>query len=247
VTPDTPSPRPGGSKSLSAIILIVLGIVLFLDNLGIPPFNNVRAFWPLAISAFGLAQLTGSRSRCCTVWPWALIIIGVLLTLGNLHLLHVNGGGIWAVILIALGVSMLLNRGRVAGPVRFRDPGAWHRPAAGSGTIYENVFFSSLNRRVESQNFEGADLQATFGELKLDLRNVTISTPNRQAIIETNARFGGIKLRVPETWKIMLEGSAVFGTYEDRTVPPRPVPGVDHPPTLIIRGNAVFGAVEIEN
>jgi alkanesulfonate monooxygenase SsuD/methylene tetrahydromethanopterin reductase-like flavin-dependent oxidoreductase (luciferase family) len=64
--------------------------------------------------------------------------------------------------------------------------------------------------------------------------------------VDANAAFGAIKLRVPETWRVVVHGDAVFGAFEDKTVPPRPGPGID-PPILIITGNAAFGAVEIEN
>ncbi|HWE07292.1 MAG TPA: LiaF domain-containing protein, partial [Rhizomicrobium sp.] len=116
-----------------------------------------------------------------------------------------------------------------------------------SGNIHQvSAVFAGVNRRVDSQTFEGADLNSTFGELKVDLRGATISTPNRQATIRVNAAFGAIKLRVPETWRVIVHGDAVFGAFQDKTVPPRPTPGLD-PPTLFIVGNSAFGGVEIEN
>ena len=113
-------------------------------------------------------------------------------------------------------------------------------------TDHANAVFGSVNRRIDSPNFERADLNVIFGELKVDLRGATIAPPNKEATVETNAAFGAIKLRVPETWRVVVHGSAVFGAYEDKTLPPRPAPGID-PPILIISGNAAFGAVEIEN
>ncbi len=63
--------------------------MLFLDNLGLVPFANIRQYWPLAISAWGIALLSRSRGggSCNLVWPWTMIAIGVLLTLGNLHII----------------------------------------------------------------------------------------------------------------------------------------------------------------
>lgn len=242
-----------GSHSIAALVLIAVGALLFLDNLGLMPFANLRAYWPLAISAYGAAILSRPRRRCAMVWPWTMIAIGILLTLGNLHILHMTIRSLWPIFLIAAGVSMLLKRTSWAGrrtwtrqwPDRFQA-GARVSGEFRGNVLHENAVFSTINRRVDSATFEGADLNSTFGELKVDLRGATISTPNREAIIETNASFGAIKLRVPETWKVIVQGTAVFGAYEDKTVPPRPGPGVD-PPTVIIRGNATFGAVEIEN
>jgi predicted membrane protein len=238
---------PTNRRSIGAVVLIAVGALLFLDNLGLVPFANIRAYWPLAISAWGVAMLTRTRSSCSMVWPWTMVAVGILLTLGNLGILHVNIGSLWPIFLIAAGVSMLFKRTSWVGPAwNFFPPGERLRRRFSANILRENVVFSSVNRRIDTPTFEGADLNATFGELKIDLRGATISTPDRQAIIDTNASFGAIKLRVPETWKIVVHGSAVFGAYEDKTVPPRPAPGVE-PPTLIIRGNAAFGAVEIEN
>ncbi len=231
-------------RSMGAIILIAIGALLFLENLGFIP--NIRPYWPLALSAFGVAMLSRSQRCCNMVWPWAMIILGVLLTLGNLHVIRASRGLIWPVVLIAAGVSMLIKRTTYAVPRSSRTVGSGASGAFLGNRLHENAVFSSVNRRIDSPNFEGADLNSTFGELKIDLRGATIAPPGREAIIETNASFGAIKIRVPETWKVIVQGSAVFGAFEDKTVPPRPGPGFD-PPTLIIRGNASFGAVEIEN
>jgi predicted membrane protein len=239
------APGANRHKSIGAIILIAIGALLFLDNLGFLPFAHLRAYWPLAISAWGIAMLNRSRPACSMVWPWTMVAIGILLTLGNLGVLRASMHTIWPVFLIAAGVGMLLRR------TGFVRPPAHYFASRGRSNFFDtglhlNAVFSGVNRRIDSPNFESAELNSFCGELKVDLRGATISTANHEAIVETNAAFGAIKLRVPETWKIVVQGTAVFGAYEDKTVPPRPVPGVDIP-KLIIRGNATFGAVEIEN
>jgi predicted membrane protein len=243
----TPGHRQGRT-SFVALFLIVAGALMFLDNLGFIP--NIRPYWPLAISVFGIWQLLRPHRPCPVVMALFEIAVGVLLTLGNLGYAHFGIRLIWPLFLIALGFTLLFRR---------KGPGRWNHhlrhnftgPAFVGGRfdgniLRENAAFSSVNRRVESATFEGADLNATFGELKIDLRGATISTPNREAIIETNASFGAIKLRIPETWRVLVQGGAAFGAFEDRTVPPRPEPGME-PPTVIIRGNATFGSVEIDN
>jgi predicted membrane protein len=249
-TPQQPEPRDNAfNASIGAIILIAIGAILFLDNLGLVPFANIRQFWPLAISAWGIALLSRTRSSCGMVWPWTMIVIGVVITLGNLHILRANAGSIWPIFLIAAGISMLLKRTGWGGWHGHQPPWfATNQPSANKPirNLDANAVFGSLKRRIDSANFERADLNVVFGELKVDLRGATISSPSRQAVVEANAAFGAIKLRIPETWKVVVHGSAVFGAFEDKTVPPRPAPGVD-PPVLILEGNAAFGAVEIEN
>lgn len=247
-----PTMTPGrhqGRGSFIAVFLIVAGALMFLDNLGFIP--NIRPYWPLAITVYGVWQLLRPNRPCPVAISLFAIAAGLLLTAGNLGHLHFGIGSLWPLFLIALGLSMLF--GRKARPNRWKHHWGnnFTAPAFVGGRfdgniLRENAAFSSVNRRVESTTFEGADLNATFGELKIDLRGATISTPNREAVIETNASFGAIKLRIPETWRVLVQGGAAFGAFEDRTVPPRPEPGID-PPTVIIRGNATFGAVEIDN
>lgn len=240
------SSGPCSHSSVFAVLLIAFGALLFVDNLGLIPFANIRAYWPLAISAFGISRLSGARRASNQVWAWTMIAVGVLLTLGKLGYLRVTFGSLWPLFLIAAGASMLFRRARTASSASSFNAGASVNSAFRGNLLHETVVFSSVNRRIDSQNFEGGDLSCTFGELKIDLRGATISTPNREAVIEANAAFGAIKLRIPETWKVVVRGTAVFGAYEDKTIPPRPGPGIDSP-TLIITGNSAFGAVEIEN
>ncbi len=262
-----------GGHSFAALILIAVGALLFLDNLGALPFDHVRAYWPLAISAWGAAMLSRARNGSCMVWHLTMIAAGILLTLRNLGIVHASVGAlIWPVVLIAAGVCMLFQKSW-HGSWGCRDGMSWQqrrerrwqrrqerwgygsqqfassfssRSNVDSDQLHQSVVFSSVKRRIDNPNFEGAHFDSVFGEIKVDLRGCTISTPDRRAVVDANAAFGAIKLRIPETWKVLVHGNAVFGAFEDKTVPPRPVAGID-PPTLILTGSAAFGAVEIEN
>jgi len=242
-----------GPQALAAIILIAVGVLLFLDNLNIFPFANFRAYWPMAIAVYGAVLLSRARNASCTVWYWTMIAVGILLTLGNLGILNITFGSLWPIFLIAAGANMLVRRScPPSGPQsrNFNFASQSGNPSSASqfddNTLHESVVFSSVKRRITTATFEGAELNSVFGEIKIDLRGANIATPDRRATIEANAAFGAIKLRIPETWRVVVHGTAVFGAYEDKTVPPRPIAGID-PPTLVIKGGASFGAVEIEN
>jgi predicted membrane protein len=238
--------------SLFALMLIVAGALLFLDNLGILPIQDIRAYWPIWIVIWGVHILDRRRGQVASVWALALIAWGTLLILGNLHILHITGSVFWPVMLIAFGVSMLLSPTQFRGwPDQLRlsmrnvrPPGA--RESFFGNKLHESLIFGSLNRRVESQQFEGGKVDVVFGSIELDLSGASISAPDRRASLDANAVFGGIEITVPRTWKVVMKNGAVFGGCEDKTFPPRPEPGFE-PVTLVVTGAAVFGGIEIRN
>jgi hypothetical protein len=55
--------------------------------------------------------------------------------------------------------------------------------------------------------------------------------------------FGGIELRVPEDWLVETRVRAVFGGVENRAR----VPESENAKRLLVRGNVVFGALDVSN
>lgn len=237
--------------SIFALLLIIAGAALFLDNLGILPIQDISAYWPIFIVFWGVSMFERMRSPVAGIWALALIAWGSLLILGNLHILHVTGSVFWPVMLIAFGVSMLVK------PAQFRE---WpervrlfsqsrfdtSKESFFGSKVHEAVVFHTVNRRVETQHFEGGKLESVFGYIDYDLSGASISSPDRQARILANAVFGGIEITVPRTWKVVMKAAGVFGGCYDQTVPPRPEPGFE-PVTLVITGGAVFGGISIKN
>ena len=69
-------------------------------------------------------------------------------------------------------------RGRPAGPESFSEI-----------KLNEAIVFSSVNRRVETQQFEGGKLDVVFGSIELDLSEASIASPARQAELEAECRI----------------------------------------------------------
>lgn len=253
-----------------ALLLIIAGAVLFLDNIGVVPIQDIQAYWPIFIVFWGASMLERWKSPIQVIWGFGFIAWGVLLILGNLHILHVSGSVFWPIALIVFGLSMLVR------PVNFRqwherhrewhekhreNIREWHerhraefartgfarsRESFFGNKLHETAVFSSINRRVQSQQFEGGKVEAVFGSVTLDLTEAAISTPDRRAILDVAAVFGGAEILAPRTWRVQMKTAAVLGGCDDRTIPPRPEPGIE-PPTLVVTGAAVFGGIEIRN
>jgi hypothetical protein len=129
---DVPVP-PRNAMPTGAVILIVLGVLFFLNTVGLLEFGLDR-FWPLILIAFGgwmFAKRWGLVGRCTEncycercktrhiTWPAVIVTLGVLFLLDNLH-----GPGFertWPLILLVIGGVKLLqsnasDAGHVGGP-----------------------------------------------------------------------------------------------------------------------------------
>lgn len=231
-------------KLIFAICLILAGTVLFLDNIGLLHVYNLWDYWPLIFIALGVSKLLCRSGLLGRFWGLVMIAGGSVILACNLGLLHMSAGLVWSLLLIIFGTSVLLQ-------AVVRDPTKYSVGLpSGSATLPGNVLrewavFGGVKRRVNTPNFEGGELLSILGGIDIDLRHAQIP-PGKQVTIEANSTFGGIDIKVPETWRVVVQGAGIFGGYEDKTIPPRPVEGVE-PPTLIVIGQAVFGGVTVEN
>ena len=234
--------------TLFAVALIVAGTLLFLDNLGVLPIENIGAYWPLALVVYGLGAMNRCRTARTAVWSATLTVAGVLLVLGNLGILHVTIGELWPLLLIAGGVLMLVERGRWKGNTEEWTRRLEHKWQTRQKRAQRwDAVFSSIKQRVDSQDFTGGEAAAVFGSVELDLTGAQLALEGteRRAVIEANAVFGAVEIVVPRNWRVLKEGTGVFGSFDDRTIL-IPVPGEDTA-TFSIHGAAVFGSVTIRN
>jgi hypothetical protein len=169
----------------------------------------------------------------------------VLFLLENFGVWHLRWSLIGPLALMGAGVTMLLHALERKG-LPETAPSRAIASTSVADTLREWVTFGGVKRRLDTQNFQGGEMNAVFGGIEVDLRRANIAAPGGEVVVDANATFGGIELRVPDTWLVVTRGMGIFGGYEDKTVPPRPVEGVT-PPRLLVTGYAVFGGVSIEN
>jgi predicted membrane protein len=192
---------------------------------------------------FGISRVLESRHPGGQVWGGLMVLIGAAFLLDNLHIIIFDfdlSQLIWPLAVIGFGVYMLLramDRKRILEGVPAAAPSI-------AGAVGSYAIFSSVKRKIDAQDFKGAEAVAVFGEVKIDLRKAGIA--GDQAVIDVNALFGGVDIRVPENWRVEMKGAGIFGAFEDKTVPPRTDPAVKTP-QLIITGTAVFGAAKVDN
>ncbi len=235
---------PGTQGVIFGILITTLGVLFFLSNIGLFHFSDIWHYWPVALIALGAAKLFDCRGIGGQVWAAMWIVVGSVFLLNNLGVWHVGWNVIWPLAIVAFGVLTLVNalerQQRPEGPIVGASQGT-----TTDNTLREWATFGGIKRRVTAQDFQGGEMVAVFGGIEIDLRRAAIA-PGKEAVIDANATFGGIELRVPENWIVILRGIGVFGGYEDKTIPPREQDRATAP-RLVIKGYAVFGGVSVQN
>ena len=220
-------------------LIVAAGLVLLLDNLGIVRVYDIWRFWPVILIIVGVSKAIESRSPGGQVWGGFIAVIGLIFLVDNLHIrifdFEVNDI-IWPLGIIGFGIFMLI---RAMDRKRIMD----QTVAGDTSDLAIWCVFSGVKRRIDAQEFKGGEVVAIFGGVNLDLRHSAITA--ERAVIDVNALFGGIDIKVPENWKVVMKGMGVFGGFEDKTVAPRPDPNVKIP-ELIITGAAIFGGVKVD-
>jgi cell wall-active antibiotic response 4TMS protein YvqF len=244
-------------RAVFGLILVLMGVLLTLGNMGLLEIDSIWHFWPLSLVGIGVAKVIQPRGVPGRGFGLVLLAAGVWLQLSYLGFLPFRARYFWPAVLIVLGGTMIwrgVAGARVpppendvwvgVGPNAVRVPvGETPRAQESSANSPVNVVavLGGVEHRNSSQDFKGGSVSAILGGCDIDLRKAVIT--GDQATLDVFAFWGGIEIKVPEEWTVNVKGVPVLGAFNDRTHPPRDVPAK----TLVITGAAIMGGVEIKN
>jgi len=214
------------------IMMIVVGALFLMGTLNIMDFGHIiSTWWPLIIIAVGFFKLKSeSKTGGANIF-----IIGIILLTGTLD--FVNWGEIlrfWPILIILVGISMIS---------KSRNRKSWTFTRSGESSIDHvniNVIFGGSDQKINSDHFEGGNIQAIFGGIELDLKNVKVSRDG--AVLNLTALFGGIELKVPDNCRVFMNGTPILGGMENRTDCDD-----DRAPVLQCNCTVAFGGIEVHN
>jgi predicted membrane protein len=228
---------------LFGLLVIFLGVVFTLNNVGVIESDEYIRYWPAFLVLYGVVNMIERQSSSGRLWAGLWIVIGTVWLLNNLDITHVHLWDYWPLILVVIGIGMM--RGSFPRGRRFqRFTGAIASESTGTDQdsfINGVAILGGFKRSNNSQDFLGGELTAIMGGAELDLRDASIQ--KGEAVLDIFAFMGGAKIRVPDDWTIVLRGVPILGGFEDKTRPPK----VDTGKRLVIKGMAIMGGAEIDN
>lgn len=214
-----------------ALLIIVLGVLLLVDNLQIWPISIPHIFvrWHSILILIGLFLILVRDKLGPGI---TLIVVGGFFMMSDL--LHISVFSLWPALLILVGILILVRR---------RD----HQHYTATGTadssdiVDEISIFSGTNKVVNSKNFKGGKVTTIFGGAELDLSQAQLAEGNN--VIDLVTIFGGSEIFVPPDWEVQVRVNPIFGGYSDER---NTISTTDPSRKLIISGVVLFGGGELK-
>jgi hypothetical protein len=213
-------------------VVILVGLVMTFDNLGLVEAENYIRFWPAALIGLGAIKLWYARQGLGGAFGgFIFVVVGTWLLLEKLAVVQLSFWDMWPTLLVFFG-GFLVWQG-------LSDPS--RRPSGDTNATVSGIaVLGAVARGNNSPAFRGGELTAVMGGCELDLRQAAI---NGEAVIEVFGLWGGIEIRVPEDWTVESRVVPVLGGVDDKTRAPQ---GASRH-RLVLRGLIVMAGIEIKN
>lgn len=216
------------SRNIWGVGILLIGVGFLLDALNVIDFNNfATTWWPSLLIVAGIAAFVGNPQRF--VFPLGFIVVGGLLQLDRLDVVDVNVGElIWPAVIIAIGLSLLLRQG-------------FSRPSiSDEDTTDLFAALAGIDTKVTSHGYKGGKASAILGGISIDLRKADIKNT---AQLDLFTFWGGIELKVPETWQVNVSGTPLMGGWDNKA----DKPDNKKAPVLNVNATCIMGGVDIKN
>lgn len=213
--------------------LIVVGVLFSLEQLGwIENAGDFLRYWPVLLIIVGLSKSLTPSDSTGRFTGIVFLVAGVWLLLAELDLIWVDLWDLWPLLLILIGV-------RIAWQGFFRGQATDQL----TSVVNSVAVLGGTARTSASPDFRGGDLVAVMGSCDVDLRQAEIL--DSPAVIDAFTFWGGIDIRVPESWTVTVRGIPLLGGFDDETQPTAEPDGFRQ--ELVVKGFAVMGGVEVRN
>lgn len=217
-------------------VLILIGVIVALNSFGITDIDLFfSGWWTLFIiipSLFGIIKDSTKTGN------YIALVIGLVLLLSSQNILDFENVTklIFPAILVICGVSFIFKDTIQTGVTeKIKELNS----TVGKKELEEHAaVFASEEIDVTGKEFKGANLDAVFGGVELNLRGAIIDSDK---IINASAIFGGIEIIMPDNVNVIVKSTSIFGGVSNKN---RKIQ--ENLPTIYVKAFCLFGGVDVK-
>jgi len=217
-------------NTIVGIFIIIIGSLFLLKNFGVLPqefFWKIFG-WQAIIILIGIIFYFNSNKSIGVT----LIVLGILSWIPD----------IWPVLIIALGVFVIIkNKTNYFSNAKAENSSDIYDP---NQMINDVSIFGGAKKSYQIDKFKGGNITAIFGGSEIDLSDCTLADGSNK--LDIFFLFGGSNIKVPSTWKVLIEVTPILGAFSDRRIMQQSQV-FDNSKILIISGVTIFGGGELKN
>ena len=214
------------------IILIVIGVIIGLNSLGITNINLFfDGWWTLFIIVPSIIDLIKNPTKTNN-YIWLGVGIVLLLCAQEILKFELIGKLIFPAILVGIGLSILL-KDKVGKKVKEKI-----KSLNQDGLEEYYAIFSGQEINPKGEEFKGANLNAIFGGIDLNLTEAQIQ---KDTLINITSVFGGVDIKVPSNVNIKVQSTSIFGGIDNKVKK-----YTENLPTIYVKSFCLFGGADIK-
>jgi len=214
------------------ILLIVIGIIIGLNSLGLADINIFfDGWWTLFIIIPSLIDIIKEPTKTGN-YLWLALGIVLLLCAQGILSFKVVGKLIFPAILVCIGLSILL-KDKVEAKVKEKI-----KSLNEDGLEEYYATFSGQEINPKGEEFKGASLNAAFGGIDLNLTETQIQ---KDTLINVTSVFGGIDIKVPSNVNVKVKSTSIFGGVDNKVKKYN-----ESLPTIYVKAFCLFGGADIK-
>lgn len=236
-------------STIAGILLIVAGLLVFMNNFGIWRIRWHDVFtWQVVLMVVGLFMLCSPDSRRA---GWTLFFVGAFFwAFRFVDLSETLRKLLWPVGLMVGGLALMVGHRRShhsyeqpigAAP---SNNGSTTPPPHdnANGAMYLDYSAVIASRRFTpvAQSIAGGEVRCAMGQALVNLSQTTLNSPSVR--LRISCTLGGCTLIVPTGWRVQLDVNPIMGSASDLRLSSPP----DNGPLLIVEGQIFMGSCRIE-
>ncbi len=233
-------------KFFGGFLVVVAGSLYLAKELG----SNIPDWvfsWKMLLIAIGLHVAVKEKFRTFG-WSFFVLVGGIFLVTQDLMPTCKIENILWPALIIAIGLLIMFKPRR-----KHRFGKDWRHcgnsrnckteDKSTEDRIHFDIVFGGVKKNIVSKNFQGGEMRTIFGGAELNFSQCDMA---EKAEIDITQVFGGIKMIIPQHWKVKSEITTVMGGIDDKRQIKNDVVGSEDK-ILILKGNLVFGGIEIKS